>query len=533
MKKSLSLLLASLMLFSMTACGADSDNKSDVGNGDVNNTTQGGNDQSNNNPEDENNAQGDNDQGNNNPEDENNTQGGNGNQEENEEPAQPEITRETYGSFWLPQTDYTTMPIGAYNGLPPNGKQNAALNEYTFDYEKVLSDYNELGVNFLFGLYNFADGDLAYEKTTLELCEKYDIAYLSRLVDAHFQTGTSLQTKQDIINELLQYSSLLGLIIVDEPGYKAFSHMATAKEAFKAAIGDKADDYLYHSNLLPNWAGCEPLYNYQAGSYAVSDWNVYKDYTYEQYLSDYMRIYQPQVLSYDFYPMEGDAQALKDGYFENLSVIRAAALEANVPFWTFVQTCAWGLGQRLPSQGELLWNVNTCLAYGAKGIEYFCGIEPWNSTPEEHFSGSLFYKDGTHVPVVYDSALLANKQIQAIDEVLMCSKNKGVIFVGQTPALADGSGKYMTKSEGDVLKRFRQLSSASAWHTLIGCFDYNGKTALYVVNNSTTQTDSINLQFTQSVKGYCVRQGVKDNGFNASSLSLDLGVGEGVLVVIE
>lgn len=517
MKKGLSLLLALLMLFSVTACNTEGDNKSDVGNGEANNTTQG-----------------DNNQGNNNPEDEDNTQGGDASQEEDEEHTQPVITRKTYGSFWLPQTDYTTMPIGAYNGLPPNGNQNTLLNDYTFDYEQVLSDYNTLGVNFLFGgLYNFADTNLDYEKTTLELCEKYAIAYLSKFSNAHFQTSTSLNENKAKLNELLQYSSLLGLIMVDEPGYKSFSHMATAKDAFMTAIGDKADDYLYHCNLLPNWAISASLYNYQAGSYAETDWNVYKDYTYEQYLSDYMRIYQPQVLSYDFYPMVGDEKALKDGYFENLSVIREAALEANVPFWTFVQTCSWSEGQRLPSQGELLWNVNTCLAYGAKGIEYFCGIEPWNSSPEEHFSGSLFYKDGTHVPVVYDSAYIANKQIQAIDEVLMCSKNKGVIFVGQTPALCDGSGKYMTKSERDVLKRYKQLVSASAWHTLIGCFDYNGKTALYVVNNSTTQTDSVNLQFTQSVKGYCVRQGVKDDGFNASSLSLRLDVGEGVLVVIE
>ncbi len=449
------------------------------------------------------------------------------NNQGNQPPAETTVTRQTYGSYWLPQTDYTTMPIGAYNGLPPSGKYG-----YTYNYDKVLSDYNELGVNFLFGLYNYINGDIAAEKATLELCEKYDIAYLSRWSNAHFETSSNLNNQKRLLSELTKYSSFLGVSMVDEPGYKAFSHMATARETFSNALGENADDYLYYCNLLPNWAGCDVLYNYQAGAYAETNWEVYKNYTYANYLADYMRIYKPQVLSYDFYPMVGEGSKLKDGYFENLSVIRKTALDANVPFWTFVQTCAWDVGQRLPSQGELLWNVNTCLAYGAKGIEYFCGMEPWNSTSSEHFYASLFFKDGSRVSSVYESTLLANKQIQAVDEVLMCAKNEGVIFAGQMPALNDGTTRKMTPSTGDVLNSYKQLTSVSAHHAVIGCFDYNGKTALYVVNNSTTKTGGVNLQFAQSVNGYCIRQGVKQSGFNASSLTLDLGIGEGVLVVL-
>ncbi len=452
-----------------------------------------------------------------------------GDDEEEEDDGETVVTRQTYGSYWLPQTDYTTMPIGAYNGLPPSGKY-----DFSYDYDALLRDYNTLGVNFLFGLYNYAEssGNVAFEKQTLALCEKYNISYLSRWGNGQFETASSLNNKRSILQEYLQYSSFLGIAMVDEPGYKAFSHMATSKDAFRNVIGEKADDYLYYSNLLPNWAGCEPLYNFQAGSYAETNWDAYKNYTYADYLDDYMSIYKPQVLSYDFYPMVDGGTKLKDGYFENLSVIRAKALESNVPFWTFIQTCSWTEGQRLPSQGELLWNVNTCLAYGAKGIQYFCGVEPWNSSPAEQFAGSLFYKDGSHVSTVYESALLANKQIQAVDEVLMCSKNEGVIFVGNMPMLNDGTVNTMTPSTGDTLTRYRQLVSATAHHAIIGCFDYNGKTALYVVNNSTTQTSGVVLQFNGTVGGYVVRQGAKQGDFSASSLTLDLGIGEGVLVVL-
>ncbi|MFR1982389.1 MAG: hypothetical protein ACLS4Z_00605 [Christensenellaceae bacterium] len=47
------------------------------------------------------------------------------------------------------------------------------------------------------------------------------------------------------------------------------------------------------------------------------------------------------------------------------------------------QTCSFYTGQRL-LEAELLWNVNTCLAYGAKGIQYFCGVNPMGN-----FTGSI------------------------------------------------------------------------------------------------------------------------------------------------
>ena len=435
-------------------------------------------------------------------------------------------TRKKYGSYWMPLTDYKTMPIGAYNGFPPSGKYG-----FSYDYEKLLSDYNELGVNFLFGLYNYATGNLEFEKTTLSLCEEYDIGYLSLWEwEAHLKSEEDLRSNQSVLNTLKSYSSFLGLSIVDEPGYKAFQDMTNARDTLKDMTGENSDEYLYHVNLLPNWTLGKHLYNYKAKNEENSS-TVYENYTYEQYLSDYMRIYKPQVLSYDFYPIVGGQSALKDGYFENLSIIRETALEANIPFWTFVQTCAWDEGQRLPTQSELLWNVNTCLAYGAKGIEYFCGVEP-SAGENEYFEGSLFYKDGSHVPVVYDSALLANEQIQAVDEVLMCARSKGVIFVGDMPALSDGTNGKMTPSAKDVLKGYNELTSVSAFHALIGCFNYDGKTAFYVVNNSVNDSDTVILQFNQTLNGTYTQGAVKKD-FAGDSLCLSLPAGDGVLVVLD
>lgn len=77
-----------------------------------------------------------------------------------------------------------------------------------------------------------------------------------------------------------------------------------------------------------------------------------------------------------------------------------------------------------------LWQVNTALSYGAKGIQYFTGVLPSNGA--ETFDGAMFDRDGNRT-AVYDYVKKANMQLAAADEVLMCSKFVGLIFTGVSP----------------------------------------------------------------------------------------------------
>lgn len=97
----------------------------------------------------------------------------------------------------------------------------------------------------------------------------------------------------------------------------------------------------------------------------------------------------------------------------------------------------------------------------------------------------------------------------------------------------------MTLPESDRLQSYRQLTGAEANHALIGCFDYDGKTALYVVNNAiaadeeagTAAEDEVTLRFAENVFGYTLdAAGKKD--FSGNALTLPLGAGEAMLVVI-
>ncbi len=84
----------------------------------------------------------------------------------------------------------------------------------------------------------------------------------------------------------------------------------------------------------------------------------------------------------------------------------------------------------------------------------------------------------------------------------------------------------------DLLSEYGVLKSVAAAHALTGCFDYDGKNAYYLVNDSSSEKDEATVSFSSSVKGYYVQGGEKKS-FSGNTLSLALTAGEGVLIVAE
>ena len=437
-------------------------------------------------------------------------------------PGEPEtVDFSTYGSRWLPSHDYKTMPVGAYNSIPP---AKDGYNKNFLTDEEIFKAYAEAGVNTMMGLTDYIGLNQKDVQTALDYCYDYGLSYLIAYAGAGEVKDAS--SVRSTLAQVMYHDSFGGIMLYDEPGRVQFENLSTARGVFEEVL-EEAGDKLYHVNLFPTYATQRQLW------YRNDDGTpLEKTYTYEQYLDDFMEIYNPQVLSYDFYPIDRAFPELSNGYFENMSVIRAAALEANIPFWTFIQTCSFYTGQRLPSEAELLWNVNTCLAYGAKGIQYFCGVNPMGN-----FTGSIFDREGNKTEM-YDIVKSAGKMISAVDEVLMCSKSEGLLLAGVMPQLNRGEAR-MTIPEEDLVDSYKELLSAEANHALIGCFDYNGKTALYVVNNAIaddtivgcTAADTVKLNFEGSISGYTLN-GEEKKEFSASSVSFDLGAGEGMLVVL-
>ena len=123
----------------------------------------------------------------------------------------------------------------------------------------------------------------------------------------------------------------------------------------------------------------------------------------------------------------------------------------------------------------------------------------------------------------------ANKQIQAAAPVLMHSANVGIVATGETAQKIPSRDKLGLP--------WRELQSVSGVNAstgkavpegvMVGCFDYKGGTALYVVNCSSTEKQKITLKFDEKY-GMDVVQRATSVGVAAKELTLTVERGEGV-----
>ncbi len=426
-----------------------------------------------------------------------------------------DVTNETYGSFWMRCHDYKTMPICVYNPIT-----NAL-----FDKVSLYQDYKEAGINTLVG------GWEGVSTVALNHCADYGLAYLVRpygvdVIEDKELTATALA-------EAKYHSAFAGIMLSDEPGRVNFETLADMEPYLDGLMPELTRDALWWINLFPMYATKEQLWfrTYDSGNVPAVPTET-GEYSFEEYVNDFMEICKPKVLSYDFYPHHMKVALRgtpREDYFKTMSIIRSAALKANVPFWTFIQNCRFAADNFVPDRAETLWSVNTSLTYGAKGMSYFVGLDLGRG-----YEGSMFDGEGNRRDEVFDIVKEANTQVAAVDEVLMCSKSEGIIIAGSTPWSATAEHNCYIP-ESDLLETYKELTAVTAGHALVGCFDYNGKTAFYITNNSVREgetPDVVTLKFNASVGGYSVIKAEKTQ-FTGNTLQLQLEAGEGALVVIE
>ena len=395
------------------------------------------------------------------------------------------------------------MPIGAWSG--PTDTMILGKNDtYTADY--YFSQIRDLGINF------FPDTISATSEnihTLLNLCDKYGMA-----VELYYITPQDgLKLTDDLLEEakllIKQHPSAVGFRFPDELGMAEINNY----KELAAALSE----YDRYFNALPDYA--EP--EWYGGDY-------------EKYIAAFLEFGIKRV-SYDYYPFYKDGfRPNGQTYFENLAKMRKVTNAYDATFWAFMQVgTAYDpdCSATYDSEAGMLWNVNTTLAYGAKGIQYFTlsnqgfGEDPTGGTSSAIYNKQLVLNERA------EYVKKANKQIKAIDHVLMNSYSDGVIFAGSTPSAGSITLTKPSAAYG-TLTSYYELKSVSAAHALVGCFNYNGKTALYVVNNSITQTDNVTLSFDNTYK-YQVIQDAQGKYVVGNTLSLSLKAGEGVLVVLE
>ncbi len=404
------------------------------------------------------------------------------------------------------------MPISGFLGpgyinADEYGTQTGALNEYRTD--KIYKLVADAGINLIMATVNkTAEGELIEPivREELRLAEKYGMGMYVQPSYVEAQP----ELLDQYIKELNVYDSFMGITLEDEPNTsyyyagKSFNSDKTydKSKALAQAI-NKYANLTGYTNLLPYWT------------------SMGTEEEYEQYLNEYFTQYTdpvtgkgPKQLSFDYYVFaEKDTDRNPTEYFTTLRIAKKVADEHGVPFWSVVQAGDEVTGNMIRytqdkslymTEGKTLWNVNTSLAYGAKGITYYPLVQPWEYSWRKTYSWSgspraddynydrngVIGADGEATPH-YEYVKKANQQIQAVDNVLMNATHKGILAAGSNVTSHTGGSTVDTAA----LKLKALASANTTAGAMAGCFDYLGKDAYYVVNYDYTNAQNVTLTF--------------------------------------
>jgi hypothetical protein len=160
---------------------------------------------------------------------------------------------------------------------------------------------------------------------------------------------------RDIANDYKNHPALAGYLIRDEPDAGMFPALKEFCDLFRKE--DPGHEPVI--NLLPSYGS--PV---QLGSD-----------NYRGYIANYLATVKPGLLSYDNYALR-EGVTWYDPWFADLAVVREETKKSGVPFIVFIQSEGIKNGLRVPNRAEILWQINTALAYGAHGIGWFCYWTP-------------------------------------------------------------------------------------------------------------------------------------------------------------
>lgn len=417
------------------------------------------------------------------------------------------------------------MPITGYFGPYPShtSRDGDVFPNYISD--EFMEMFADAGINLIVYSNLTYSNNPELVKEYLDLGEKYGIGIFvndSNVLDYAGNDDISAAKIGEEVANYCDHPAFCGMYVVDEPTTPYYQPGDGTRYISK--YEDLAKILQYDLNLVC-YMNLLPVWNMET-----------KQEAYEKYLQEFCDTVKPKVLMWDKYPFSSN-----DGlevYFYNMGLIREHAEKNNIPFWAFIQAGSqWNDDKKYfdselpyyPNQSQFNWNVNTSLAFGAQGIQYFPLIQPvhfaYAASTEWDFQRNGIIGAIGNKNQWYYYAQSINKHIGAIDEVLMNSVSKGIIVSGEQAKKDTELTKCVIDSG-----QFQELMSMSG-DAMVGCFNYNGKTALYVVNYDMEYAQKITLNLNEAHDVQII-QNAETSYVNGQNVQLDMAAGEGVLVVI-
>lgn len=359
------------------------------------------------------------------------------------------------------------------------------------------------------------NGDLETNKTALRLLARYGlraVVHDPRIARVFYADDIAAadQTVREITEDYAEFSNIIGWDITDEPNSAKFPVLAALVNAFRRYSPD-CETVI---NLFPNYASTEQLGN--------------RDY--RSHLEMFVNTVRPHYISYDHYHFLGrdNRKAINEGtvdererliriaaektenrggFFENLEEVRAVSDKYDLDAMLIVLLTEHGKYRNL-TRGEILWEVNMCLAYGLKRISYFTYWEPAED-PYWKWDNAMCDTKGNRMQHYYDVQSI-NREIRPIGEYLVSRHLSAVYHIG-TP---DKGGKPFAPSGA--------LVGVDGDCGVIGCFDDG---SFYLVNRDFLGSRSFTLHSQAPLTV------LRDGAFvDLADSTVTLGAGEGILL---
>jgi hypothetical protein len=346
--------------------------------------------------------------------------------------------------------------------------------------------------NFTLVIGGFGAGTAETVREQLKLCETYDL----RAVVA--RAGLKPE-------ELPESPACWGYMLRDEPNTAAFADLRRDVDAIRVARPGRFG----YINLLPTYANEQQL----------------GTKTYDEHVARFADEVDTDVLSMDHYPMMQPKADGRAGYCENLEVMRRHALRKGVPFWNFFNTMPYG-PHFDPTEHSLRWQIYTSLAYGAKGLLYFCY---WTPRGDEFPKGGAIITAEGRKTRHYDQARRLNAAVKAMGPTLMRLTSTGVTRVNGAAAPAALQGTPL-----------RALAGPDTTEYLLGAFRHaDGRRAVLLSNYDFVYTAWPTVEFAvdpAQVREICPETGaeipVVDDSPDMPGLQLSLDAGGGRLFLL-
>jgi hypothetical protein len=228
----------------------------------------------------------------------------------------------------------------------------------------------------------------------------------------------------------------------------------------------------------------------------------------------------------DHYPMMQPGADSRESYCANLEVMRRESIRKGVPHWNFFNTMPFG-PHFDPTEHSIRWQMMTSIAYGSKGLLYFCYWTPRGG--EFPKGGAIITAEGRKTRH-YDQARRLNAAVKAMGPTLMQLTSTGVVRVKPDEA----------KAEALEQTPFRVLDGGAHGDYLVGMFRHaDGRRAVVLNNYDYLYTSWPTVEFdvdSASVREVCQETGreipVLDDSPAMDGLQLSLDAGGGRLFLL-